>query len=68
MQTQQRFESETHNVFNEEINKIILSSKMIKECNQLIRQKHMHIETRKYFVSEKEEIKYNYIIKRCEYD
>ena len=41
---------------------------MIKECNQLIRQKHMHIEMRKYLVSEKEEIKYNYILKRCKYD
>ena len=35
--TQQRFRSERHNVFTEEINKTALSSNMIKKCNQLIR-------------------------------
>ena len=34
LKTQQRFRSEKHNVFIEEINKIAL---MIKECNQFIR-------------------------------
>ena len=36
LKTQQRFKSERHNVFTEEINMIALSSMMIKECNQLI--------------------------------
>ena len=35
--TEQRFKSETHNVFTEEINNIPLQVQMmIKECNQLI--------------------------------
>ena len=37
LKTQQRFKSKAHNVFTEEINRIALSSHMIKECNQLIR-------------------------------
>ena len=36
---------------------------MIKECNQFIQQKHMHMEGAKDLVSEKEEIKYNNILK-----
>ena len=36
---------------------------MIKECNQLVRWKHAY-GTRKDLVSEKEEIKFNNIIKR----
>ena len=36
---------------------------MIKECNQLIRQNHMHME-RADLVGEKEEIKSNNIIKQ----
>ena len=34
--TQQRFRSERHNIFTEEINKIALSSNDDKEYNQLI--------------------------------
>ena len=39
---------------------------MTKECNQLIQKKHMNMEQAKIydFVSEKEEIKCNSIIKR----
>ena len=37
LQTQQRFTSERHKVFAEEINKISLTSYDDKECNQLIR-------------------------------
>ena len=33
LKTQQRFKSERSNVFTEEINKMDLSSIMIKECN-----------------------------------
>ena len=44
LKTQQRFKRERHNVFSEQINKIPLSSMMIKEYNQLIWQKHMHME------------------------
>ena len=42
LKSQQRFRSETHNVL--EINKIALRLMMIKEYNQLIQQKDMHIE------------------------
>ena len=37
LKPQQRFKSERHNVFAEEINKIALSSNGDNECNQLIR-------------------------------
>ena len=37
LKTQQIFKSERHNVFNEEIDKIPLSSNDDKKCNQLIR-------------------------------
>ena len=37
LKTQQRFKSERHNVFIEEINKIALSSNDDKRYNQLIR-------------------------------
>ena len=37
LKTQQRFKSERHNVFTEDINKIALSSNGDKECNQLTR-------------------------------
>ena len=40
---------------------------IIKECNQLIRWKHMYMKlvSEKDLVSEKEEIKRNNIIKQC---
>ena len=37
LKTQQRFKSERHNVFTEDINKTALSSNGDKECNQLTR-------------------------------
>ena len=37
---------------------------MIKECNQLIRQRHMHIEMNKNLICKTEEIKRNNIIKQ----
>ena len=37
LKTQERFRSERHNVFTEEINMIALSLNDDKECNQLIR-------------------------------
>ena len=36
LKTQEIFKSEKHNVFIEEINKIVLSSSDDKKCNQLI--------------------------------
>ena len=63
LKTQQRFKSERHNVFTEETNKIALS------LNDNKRMQSIHsIETYAYgrskvLVSEKEEIKYNNIIK-----
>ena len=35
--TQERFKSESHNVFTEEINKVALSTNDDKKCSQLIR-------------------------------
>ena len=40
---------------------------MIKEYNQLIQWKYMHVEKTK-IVSEKEEIKFNNMIKQCKND
>ena len=47
LQTRQRFKRERHNHFTEESNKTTLSSNMIKECNQLIQQNHIHMEREK---------------------
>ena len=60
LKTQQRFKTERHNVFTEEINKIALSSNDDKRMQSIDSN-----ETYAYdLVSEKEEIKCNNIIKR----
>ena len=59
LKSQQRFRSETHNVFTEEINKIALRLMMIKEYNQLIQQKDMHIERGKIQYVRKKKLKVN---------
>ena len=45
LKAQQIFRSERHNVFTEEIsvNNIALNSNAAKDCNHLIRWKHMHM-------------------------
>ena len=56
LKTQQRSNSERHSVFIEKTNKIALSSNddKIKECDQLTRKKHMHMEQAKiYYVRKK---------------
>ena len=44
LQTLQRFKSEIHNVFTEEINKIALSSNDDKRMQSIDSIKHMHME------------------------
>ena len=64
LKTQQRFKSERHNVFNEEINKIALSSNGDKRM-QLIDSIETHVQgTTKDLVCEKEKIKFNNILKQ----
>ena len=67
LKIQQRFRSERHNIFTEEINKIALSSN-IDEIIQSIDLMHMHMRhaygTSKHLVIEKEEIKCSNIIKQ----
>ena len=47
LKPQQRFKSERHDVFIEEINKIVLSSNDDERMNQLILWKHMHLKREK---------------------
>ena len=47
MKTQQRFRSEKHNAFTEEINNIAISSNDDNRMHQLIQQKHTHMERAK---------------------
>ena len=64
LKTQQKFRSEKHNVFVEEINKIALSSnddKTIQSIDMIETYAHR---TNKGLVCKKEEIKYNNIIKQ----
>ena len=64
LKTQQRFKSETHNVFTEEINEITLSSNDDKRM-QLFESIETYTHgTSKDLLKEKEEIKCNNIIKR----
>ena len=44
LKSQQRFKSDHHKVYTEEVNQIALSSIMIKEYKHLIRLKHTHVE------------------------
>ena len=64
LKSQQRFQSESHNVFTEEINKIALSSNDDKRMQSIDLIETYRYRTSKDLVSEKEEIKCNHIIKR----
>ena len=66
LKTQQRFKSEGKNVFTEEINKIVLSSKDDKRMQSIDSIESYAYETSTDLLSEKEEIKCNNIIKRYE--
>ena len=63
MKTQQRFRSERHDVFTEEINKIALSSNYDKRMQSIDSIKTCAYGTTKDQISEKEEVKCNNIIK-----
>ena len=64
LKTQQRFKSEKHKFFTEEINKIALSSNDDKRMQSIVSiDTYVHA-TRKDLVSEREMIKCNNIIKR----
>ena len=62
LKIQQWFKSERHNVFNEEINKITLSSNDDKRMQSISLIEIYAYGTSKYLVSDKEEIKCNNII------
>ena len=64
LKAEQRFRSEKHNVFTEEINKIALSSNDDKRMQSIDLIETYICGTSKDLVSEKEEIKCNNIIKR----
>ena len=63
MKTQQKFKSDRHNVFYEEINKIFLSSNDDRKMQSIDSIETYAYGTSKDLVSEKEEIKCNNIIK-----
>ena len=65
---QQRFKSEKHNVFYEEINKIALSSNDDTKMQSIDSIETYAYGTNKDLVSEKEEIKCNNIIKQLKDD
>ena len=65
---QQRFKSEKHNVFYEEINKIALSSNDDTKMQSIDLIETYAYGTNKDLVSEKEEIKCNNIIKQLKDD
>ena len=64
LKIQQRFKSERHNVFTEEVNKIALSSNDDKRMKSIDSIETYAYETNKDLVSKKEEIKCNNIIKQ----
>ena len=64
LKTQQRFRSERHNVFTEEINKIPLSSNDDKRMQPIDSIETYAYETNKDLVCKKENIKCNNIIKQ----
>ena len=68
LKTQQIFESERHNVFTEEINKIPLSSNDDQTMQSIDSIEKYAYEASKDLVSEKEEIECNNIIKRYKND
>ena len=64
LKTQQRFKSERHNIFTEEINKIALSPNDDKRMQSIYSiEAHAH-GTSKDLICKKEEIKFNNIIKQ----
>ena len=63
LKTWQKFKSERHKIFTEEINTIALSSNDYKRMQSIDSIETCSYETRKDLVSEKEKIKYNNIIK-----
>ena len=65
---QQRFKSEIHNAFTEEIGKIALSSNDDKRTQPIDLTETHAYGTSKDLVSEKEEIECNNIIKRYQYN
>ena len=64
LKIQQRFKSERRNFFTEEINKIALSSTDDERMQSIDWMETYAYGTSKDLVSDKEEIKYNNIIKR----
>ena len=44
LKPQQRFKSDHHKVYTEEVNKIVLSSNVIKDCKHMIKLQHTHME------------------------
>ena len=66
LKTQQRFKNERHTIFTKEINKIALSSNDDKRMQSIDPIEAYAYGTSKETVSDKEEIKYNNIIKRFE--
>ena len=64
MKTQQRYRNERHNVFTEEINKIVLSSNDDKRMQSIDSIETYAYGTSKNLVCEKEEIKFSNIIKQ----
>ena len=63
LKPQQRFKSERHNIFSEEINKIALSSNDDKRIQSIDLIETYAYGTKKVLVSDKEEIKCSNIIK-----
>ena len=64
LKAQQRFKSERHNVFTEEINKIALSSNDDKRMQSIDSIETYSYRTNKYLVCKKEEIKSSNIMKQ----
>ena len=64
LKPQQRFKSERHNVFTEEINKIALSSNDDKRMQSIDSIETYTYRMNKYLVCKKEEIKSSNIIKQ----
>ena len=65
MKTQQRFKSERHNAFTEEVSKIALSANDNKKIQSVDSVGTYAYETGKDLISKKEETKCNNIIKQC---
>ena len=64
LKSQQRFRSEKHNIFTEEVNKIALSVNDDKRVQSIDSTERYAYGTRKNLVCKKEEIKCNNIIKQ----